>query len=216
MFKSKAQKAKTAFTKQNVSQLLTDLPRHDTFEYVNKNSLHADYFAMAYASLIDENIYLVISNTGSPASEIISVFTDKMYNHASISFDAELNTLVSFNGGEQISPPGLNAEKIASFNKKDDASAVVYRLPVTREQKETMIHKVEQINDEGSSYNLVGLLFNYSHKSNIMYCSQFVYGLLKSADAAYFEKSGGIKPTDFIERDENNVLTFVKEIKFNK
>ena len=67
-----------------------------------------------------------------------------------------------------------------------------------------MIQKVEKINDEGSAYNLLGLIFKRSRKPNIMFCSQFVYTMLKQA--------AQVTPSDFIELDYGRKLEFVRRI----
>ena len=67
------------------------------------------------------------------------------------------------------------------FRKKADASILVYALPCTRAQKEQVLDRVAQINREGSAYNMLGLVLKYSHKPNIMFCSQFVYRMLELA-----------------------------------
>lgn len=197
--------------------IVTDLPRHNSFRYINKGSLTEDYFNVAYDTLDDFGVYIVISNTGSAASELISVFTKKQYNHASLAFDADLKTIVSYNGGERVYPPGLNREMIEFFNKKEEASIIVYRLEVTANQKKKMIDQIRIINEEGSAYNILGLIFKYSHKSNIMFCSQFVYKMLKSVGLAYFEKpENTITPTDLVELDYYRKLTYVCEIEFKE
>ena len=200
----------------NFKKILSDLPRHNSFRYVNSGSLTEDYFKAAKASLNDLGIYIIISNTGTPASEIISVFTQKQFNHASLAFDAQLQTIVSYNGGERVYPPGLNCEMVDFFYKKSDASILIYRLPVTYEQKCAAIDKISQINTEGSAYNLLGLLLNQSYRPNIMYCSQFVYNILKHIGASYFESSGIIKPTDLIEKDYFRKLDFIQELRLDK
>lgn len=97
--------------------------------------------------------------------------------------------------------------------KKNDASILVYKLKVTYEQKLQMINKIQQINEEGSAYNLLGLLTGSSNKPNIMYCSQFLYSMLDSVGAIYFNKPRkSLKPTDFIERDYERKLEFVEKI----
>jgi hypothetical protein len=165
--------------------------------------------------LDDPWLYIVVSRTGSPASEIISVFTQKQYNHASLSFDRELKTIVSYNGGDRVYPPGLNGEMLEFFRKKPDSSILVYRIACDRLQKERVLEKVEEINRDGSAYNMLGLVLKYSHKPNIMFCSQFVYRMLELSGLAYFErKSGSVKPTDFIEQDYYRKLMFDYEIKF--
>jgi hypothetical protein len=200
----------------NISKILNDLPRHNSFRYINNGTLTDEYFEKAYNTLNDSNIYIIISNTGSPASELLSVFTNKQYNHASLSFDRDLETIISYNGGERVYPPGLNQEMIQYFNKKKDSSIIVYKLQITEKNKRIMIDKIKEINQKGSAYNLLGIIFKYSHKPNIMFCSQFVYKMLKNVGINYFEKRDEkIKPTDLIELDYYRKIKFEYEIKFN-
>lgn len=200
----------------NFRKIITDLPRHDSFRYINAGSLTEEYFNAAKAASDDHGLYIIISNTGTPQSEFISVFTGKEFNHVSIAFDAGLQTIVSYNGGERVYPPGMNREMLEFFCKKDDASILIYRLPVTYEQKQTAIEKISQINTEGSAYNLLGIFIGRSHKPNIMYCSQFVFNLLKHIGADFFEPTGSIKPTDFVEKDYFRKLEFIEELRLSK
>jgi hypothetical protein len=210
------EKGKTGLSKENISGLLADIPRHDSFRYINKGSLTKEYFDLAYQTLSDQNIYIVISNTGSPAGEIIAIFTQKQYNHASLSFDKNLKSIVSYNGGNRIYPPGLNMEMVKYFNQKQNASIIVYSLPITPEKKKMIIDKLKEINEQGNAYNLFGLVFKFSFKPNILFCSQFVYKMLKDAGINYFEKRAGqIKPSDLIELDYYRKLKYEYEIKFN-
>ena len=204
------------FSNGVVTEIITDLPRHDSFRYINGGSLSTQYFETARESLSDPYVYIVISKTGSAASEFISVFTQKEYGHASIAFDKDLKTVVSYNKGDKIYSPGLNAEMIEYFNQAQDSALLVYRLPATLEQKKCILDKIEEINQEGSAYNMIGLVVNYSHKPNIMYCSQFVYNMLENAGLSYFDMNGRyVKPTDLIEQDYYKKLEFLYEIKFN-
>ncbi|MFC6164733.1 hypothetical protein ACFP3T_08645 [Lactiplantibacillus dongliensis] len=199
----------------HLKTVLTDLPRHSATKYINHGTLTSAYFEQAQASLTDLNLYLVVSNTGSPASEIISAFTQKQYNHVSLAFDRDLKTIISYNGGDNVYPPGLNAENLAFFHQKDDASVLVYSLPVTQAQKAFVLDKLTSINHEGSAYNLVGLVAKHSFRPNIMFCSQFVYTMLRLAGVAYFDKQPGeVRPTDFIELDYYKKLRFEYEITF--
>ena len=208
-------KIKGTLSSENIKELASDLPRNNSFEYINNGSLTPAYFEQAKKSLNDPYIYIVVSNTGSAASELIGVFTRKQFNHVSISFDENLDTIISYNGGEKIYPPGLNAEMIEFFNKKEDASIGVYRLKITREQKKQMLDIVQNINQQGSAYNLIGLVFKYSHRPNIMFCSQFVYSLLKKVGVAYFEKRAElVQPTDLVELDYFRKLEFVRLLTF--
>ncbi|WP_124976540.1 hypothetical protein [Ligilactobacillus salitolerans] len=206
---------RTVFSPNNMQEIFGDLNRHSSFRYINDGSLAEDYFHTAAESLDDPYIYIIISNTGSAASELISLFTQKQFNHASLSFDQDLKTIVSYNGGERVYPPGLNQEMLEAFHKKADASVLIYRLAVTRKQKEKMLTTIREINETGSAYNILGLLTKHSLRRNIMFCSQFVYSMLQIAGANYFEKQPGmVQPTDFIELDYHRQLEYVSEIKF--
>jgi hypothetical protein len=213
--KQKLNKVTGTITSENMKELAEDIPRNNSFDYINNGSLTENYFTKASASLSDPYVYIVVSNTGSAASELIGIFTRKQFNHVSISFDEHLETIISYNGGEKVYPPGLNAEMIEFFNKKVDASIGVYRLKVSPEQKQHMIDVVKDINTEGSAYNLIGLVFKYSHRPNIMFCSQFVYSLLKKVGVAYFEKRPElVQPTDLVELDYFRKLEFVRLLTF--
>jgi hypothetical protein len=206
-----------AVTPDRIIEIAQDLPRHNSAQYINEGSLTEVYFEKAMESLNDPHLYVVVSNTGSAASEILSVFTRKQYNHASLSFDRELKTIISYNGGEKVYPPGLNEEMIEFFNKKEDSSLIVYQLDASREQKMELIDKVWEINDHGSAYNMLGLVLRTSLKPNIMFCSQFVYNMLRHVGLAYFEKAGGqVKPTDLVELDYHRKLSFCYEILLGK
>lgn len=208
-------KAAGSASPANLKTALEDLHRHSATEYINNGTLTEAYFERARASLEDPHIYIAVSNTGSAASELISVFTQKQYNHASLAFDHDLDTIISYNGGSNVYPPGMNSEMLEQFHQKADASVLVYSLPVTKEQKSVIISKIAEINREGSAYNMVGLVVKRSYKPNIMFCSQFVYKMLKLAGVHYFNKKAGeVRPTDLIELDYYKKLKFVYEIKF--
>jgi hypothetical protein len=200
----------------NLKMALGDLHRHSATKYINNGTLTEAYFERANDSMEDPHLYIVISNTGSAASEIISVFTQKEYNHASLSFDYDLDTIISYNGGANVYPPGMNAEMLEQFHQKEGASVLVYRLPVTKEQKSMILNKIIEINREGSAYNMVGLVVKRSYKPNIMFCSQFVYKMLKLAGVQYFNKKDcEVRPTDLIELDYYKKLKFAYEINFD-
>jgi hypothetical protein len=186
-------------TPGDIAALLQDLPRHNSSRYITRHSLPEEYFEIARGTLGDPHVYIVLSDTGSPASKLIGFFTGKPYNHVSLAFDSGMETLVSYNGGNGTSSPGLNRERLEHFCRKPDAALGVYRLMTEPGQKSALIDRVEAINREGSSYNLLGLLTKKSKLPNIMFCSQFVYTLLEDVGAAYFDKeSGEVRPMDFI------------------
>jgi len=212
-FAEKAGSTRDSLSPANIREVISDGMRHDSFNYVNKGSLTDNYFEKVNETMTDHNLYIVISRTGSAASNMIAIVTGKKYNHASISFDRDLQTIVSYNSGNNVYSPGMNPEMIADLTKKNDASILVYSLPCTVEQKEQVSQRVREINDSGSAYNVLGLWTKRSYRKNIMFCSQFVYQMLKQEGLAYFEKEDGdVEPSDFIELDYHRALAFEYEI----
>jgi hypothetical protein len=186
----------------DIGELVLELPRHSSTRYITRRSLPAGWFGRASAALDDPHIYIVLSDTASPAGRFIRFFTSALYTHVSLSFDRNLETLVSYNGGNGVSSPGLNAERLEFFSRRAGASLALYRLRLERGQKAALIERIRAIDREGSSYNLLGLLTGKSRLPNIMFCSQFVYSLLDGAGLAYFKKEGGtVRPEDFIREE---------------
>ncbi|MDR0449970.1 MAG: hypothetical protein LBH26_01740 [Treponema sp.] len=190
--------------------LARTVPRHNSFRYITSGSLGEGYFTQALRTLEDPAVYIVLSNTRSPAGKLIGLFTGQQYNHVSLAFDRDLQTLVSYNGGSGGFGPGLNRESREELRKFPGSSLAVYRLPVSRAAKQGMIDRIERINAEGSSYNLLGLVLNLSFKPNIMFCSQFVYSLLGGEGIRLFEEDRGrVKPMDFVLLDQGRKLSRV-------
>jgi len=212
-FAEKAGNTRESLSPSNLKALISDIPKHDSFNYVNEGSLTEKYFNRAEETLDDPHLYIIISRTGSAAANFISLFTNKTYNHVSISFDRDLKTAVSYNGGNNVYPPGMNPEMLADFTKKSGASLLIYSLPCTTEQKSHILQKIREINESGSAYNVLGLVTKHSYRPNIMFCSQFVYKLLEMEGMTYFEKVGrSVDPTDFVELDYRRALKFEYEI----
>ncbi|OOB80224.1 MAG: hypothetical protein BEN19_06025 [Epulopiscium sp. Nuni2H_MBin003] len=204
-------------TREIIEEVIANVRRNSSFSYINQGSLNEEYFEKLQETLADEYVYIVISDTGTPISKVMALGTKKPYNHASIAFDKKLVTLVSYNGGEWINPPGLNAEMVEYLLKKDESSIYVYKLKVNREQKQKMIDKIAEINKKGSAYNMIGLVTKQSYKPNIMYCSQFVYKLLEHAGATYFKANpDDVRPTDLIELDYDRKLELDYKIVFDR
>lgn len=216
-FKSSILSKMGVLNKNSIKEVVKCMAETNSFKYINKNTLNENYFKSVNLSLDDPNIYLIISNTKTATSKALSLFTNKEFNHISVSFDKALKTSVSYNGGENINKPGLNFERIEYYYKHEESSIIIYSLNVGKEAKEKMINSIYNINKEGSAYNLLGLAINKSFKPNIMFCSQFVYKLLEQSNSLYFIKRGNtITPTDFIELDYYRKLKFEYEIKFEE
>ena len=187
--------------------IFRELSRHDSLEYQTWNSLPESWFTAAYSSLNDPSMYLILSDTKSTASTVIGVYTSDKYNHISIAFDRNLDTLISYNGGHEGATPGLNPESIDELLELPGSSFLVYQLNTETIRKELIIKTIERINAEGSSYNLTGLVTKSSARPNIMFCSQFVYSILSEAGITLIEKeSSKVEPMDFIKLDTGSYL----------
>ncbi|MCF1617838.1 hypothetical protein LQF63_09350 [Tetragenococcus koreensis] len=197
----------------NLKTLTENMKSTNSFDYINKNSLDTEYFKAVESTLNDPHLYIIVSYTGTPANDMISLFTKKEYNHASLSFDPELKTIVSFNSGDELHKPGLNQETIEFLQRSENARILIYSIECTREQKRDLKNNIKNINEEGSSYNLVGLLTRHSFRPNIMFCSQFVVQMLRDINLDYLpETKDYFRPTDLIELDYYRKLKPVDEI----
>lgn len=197
----------------DLADVIKNIPHQHTFHYGNKNTLNTQYFRHAKKSFNEPYLYIVFSNTGSPACNLVSIITGQKYGHISLAFDKELTTLASFNGGYGKYKPGLNPEPIEVLYQKPDASIMIFRMKVTKEQKRIIMTQMRQINRVGSSYNFTGLFIKRNFLSNIMFCSQFVYTMLDKAGLLYFEKNpNDVSPIDFLENNEEGFLEFISEV----
>lgn len=197
----------------HLDEIIQYLPRHSSFSYVNNGSLTDEYFRKACSALDDGYMHLVVAKTKTAPSEFLGLFTGRQYNHVSISFDKDLHTAVSYNGGQKVAPPGMNPELLEQLTQNNGSAVLVYRLPASREQKRMILDQIKEINTEGSAYNLLGLALKFSYQPNIMFCSQFVYTMLKCAGLQYFEmRPAQVKPSDFVELDYYRKLEFAYEI----
>lgn len=206
--------SKDALNRQNIKYFVSEIPRHGYIRYTSQHNLPDKFFALSTEAIEnDDQLYIILSKTGSPASEVISLFTHKDFNHISLSFDRNLETMVSYNGGGHLQEPGLNSENLNSLQQKEDSHVLVYSLKATKEQQYNILSKINKINNEGSAYNVVGLVTSHSIRPNMMFCSQFVYSMFQDTGLNFFDAPHGqVKPTDFIEKDDQQLLTFEYEI----
>ena len=200
----------------NIKEMIKEAPKHNAIIYVNRHSLSEEFYRLAGEAIEDDNhLYIVFSNTGSPTGETIARITRKEYSHVSLSFDKKLNTIVSYNGGNNIFAPGMNQELIQFLMQKEDAKIGIYRIKASRKQQLKILRTIREIDNKGSSYNVLGLLIPYSARKNTMVCAHFVYKMLEIAGLKYFEKRPEkVRPMDFLEYDHENRnrLEFCREI----
>ncbi len=154
------------------------------------------------------SIYVVISRTGTLLSRVIGMISGGVYNHASLSLDESLSVMYSFGRLNAYNPVvgGLVKESpfFGTFKRFHGTEVIVYRVPVTRQQKEALETCLHEMYAERRryGYNFLGLLAAafgiYWQRENRYYCSEFVRDVLgwySVLDAKRYY--GIIKPEDF-------------------
>jgi hypothetical protein len=151
-------------------------------------------------------VYVVVTDTKTIASKVISLKTNSSYNHVSLTFDPGLKKMYSFN----VYGNGLVEESHDHFSK--ETIAAVYSLAVSKDIAESMRKRIEEIKEKRMTFNLkgiVGLLFDtpISDKT-AMFCSEFVANIFHDCGIQLFHKPlASVKPSDFVR---------VKKLKFEK
>lgn len=162
------------------------------------------------SNLPDREIYIVLSQTGSIVSRIIRRVTGKVYNHASISTDASLDTMYSFGRVHPYNPVwgGFVKESpnYGTFRRFSNTEARVLAIPVNDEQYWGIKKYLENMyQDRGQYYyNYAGLFLALFHKAywskNHYYCSEFVRDVLQRFQVISKDTfSGIVHPESFLQ-----------------
>lgn len=154
----------------------------------------------------DNEIYIVLTYTGTILSKIIRVYTGAEYSHVSLSLDRNLEEMYSFGRLNPYNPfiGGFIKENIniGTFKRFPKTRSAIYSLSVTKEQYEQIKELINRIKNDKDNYkfNVVGLFANGLHikyeKENHFYCAEFVKYLIDNADIK-MELPDLIKPNDF-------------------
>ena len=155
----------------------------------------------------EQEIYSLLTDTGSILTRTIKLFTRKKYNHISLAFDAVLEDTFSF-GRKKANNPfigGFIHEDVTSdFYSR--AKCAVYALTVSEEQAKVMRAYVSSFekDKEKYRYNLLGLvpaLFNKEwERKNYYFCSHFVSSVLVKGGVMQSNKPLTLmRPMDVLE-----------------
>lgn len=156
-----------------------------------------------------KQIYIVLSQTGTIVSRIIKLFTHDKYNHASISFDGDINSLYSFGRTKpyNIVSGGFVKESpnFGTFKRFKRTKIALLSLDVDGGIYDEIKSHIENMyeNKEQYKYNYRGLFLAALNKKyssrNRYYCSEFISEILKSYGIAGEYRFGSVvKPIDFI------------------
>ncbi|WP_201715038.1 hypothetical protein [Rossellomorea arthrocnemi] len=165
----------------------------------------------------DKYIYILLTDTGTLFTKSIKKYTKAPYNHASISFDRELNELYSFGRKHPNNPiyGGFVKEDIfqGTYSKYPQTTCVIYQLEVSGRNIEKMkrVLNVFKRSRKKFLYNLLGV-FGVSMNepvefSNSYFCSQFVAELLQRSGIQLWDKLPAlITPEDFRNHPKLHLL----------
>lgn len=165
-----------------------------------------------------KKIYIVLSDTGSLFTRSIKMFTRKPYNHSSIAFESDLNTLYSFGRKNPNNPflGGFVEEKIDSgtFKKFENTLCLVLAVEVPKEnyyRLQTVIQEFVK-NKESYHYNLLGVISAVINRplprENRYFCSSFVAeSMMRSNIEFNHECPYTTRPYDFMGI-ENAVVVY--------
>ncbi len=157
-----------------------------------------------------QNIYIVLSQTGTILSRLLKLVTKKSYNHASISFDRDLYKMYSFGRRHAYNPfwGGFVEESPhwGTFKRFPKTEVLVLSLPVSSDKIENMHTMILDMleSKDSYSYNLRGLClaaFNVYRKfEDCYYCSEFVKEVLCRSNVDGCEVLGEIvHPVSFLD-----------------
>jgi hypothetical protein len=160
----------------------------------------------------NRNVYIMLTDTGTLFTKSIKKYTRAPYNHASISFDPDLQELYSFGRKNPSNPMngGFVKEDVfeGTYSKYPETTCVIYRLEVSERDivKMKRVLNVFKKNQHKFLYNLLGVI-GVSLKepvefSNSYFCSQFVAEILHRSGIRLWDKLPAlVTPDDFRSND---------------
>ncbi len=161
----------------------------------------------------NQSVYIMLTDTGTLFTKSIKKYTKAPYNHASISFDRNLQELYSF-GRKNPSNPingGFVKEDVfkGTYSKYPETTCVIYRLDVSKRDIDKMrrVLNVFKKNESKFLYNLLGVI-GVSLKepvefSNSYFCSQFVAEVLHRSGIRLWDKPPVLVTPDDFRSNEN-------------
>jgi hypothetical protein len=164
-----------------------------------------------------KHVYILLTDTGTLFTKSIKKYTKAPYNHASISFDLELNELYSFGRKNPNNPinGGFVKEDIYSgtYSKYPETTCVIYQLEVTEREIEKMkrVLNIFIKNQKKFLYNLLGVLGVSINEpvefSNSYFCSQFVAEIFKRSGIRLWDKLPAlVTPEDFRKHNKLHLI----------
>ena len=163
------------------------------------------------------SIYVVVSQTGTPFSQLLKICTRAPYNHVSLALDERLSVMYSF-ARREINRPwiaGLIREHPLEgmFFIKKETQCRVYEISVTKNQYAEVVQILGEFMSEYDRYryNFLGLPFILlgvpMERDNHYACSQFVAYVLQKARIISLDPHYSlVRPYDFCQQPRFKLL----------
>ena len=166
---------------------------------------------------MSKTVYILLTRSTTWFSQLIHLFTQEDYTHASIGFATPQGHFYSFGRKrpEWPLPGGLIKEGLdrGFFFLHPDTPCVLYALKVEDEAYEALRDRVAEMYEarEGYHYNLLGVVSCFFRlplpRADAYFCSQFVAELLTESGAAQLENIPALThPMDLSKLKELRVL----------
>lgn len=158
------------------------------------------------------DVYILLTDTGSILTRLIKRVTKSPYNHVSISFDEDLESVYSFGRKNPYNPfiGGFVRESIYSgtFKRFKNTTCMVLKFQVPDDEYEMLKSNINFFinHREDYVYNLKGLALQYFKKNqprkNAYFCSEFVADVLYQSNLTLWDiPPHMVRPYDFGEDD---------------
>lgn len=154
-------------------------------------------------------VYIILSDTGTWFTRLVRLYTKAPYNHASIAFDEDLKEVYSFGRKRSENP------LVGGFIKEDlqgslfhSATCAVYRCSISERQYnelKSIIHWFSR-NSHLYKFNIIGLfgvmLNTHINRKRAFFCSQFVAWLFEQIGFKLVAKNSALTtPADLGEAE---------------
>lgn len=164
-----------------------------------------------------KKIYIILMDTKTIPSRIVSLFTMYRYSHVAISFDKKCDVIYSFgrrylywifNGGFVVENKDGNF-----FGKFKDTNCKIYEINVSKKQYDVLVKIINDMdkNRDIYKYDYFGIILRYLGLNitfkNKYVCSYFVAKLLMDSGIYNFDKDVSfVRPSDFDNMDGLNLI----------
>ncbi len=166
---------------------------------------------------LGENVYIVLSQSGTLTSKFLKKITKEEYNHSSLSLDVGLNEMYSFARYYTFFPfyGGLIKESIKKgiFKRHKEAKGVIIKFIATKEKVEAIKIKLNEMfkNQKRYKYDLIGVIFagfgKKKKRKNRFYCTEFCkYMLVENQIVNKDECPEIMHVSDFLKLSNGEVI----------